>query len=418
MTIAPAKRSKALACALFLCASLTIFGNYYVYDCIAPLADLLKSERGFSDTQIGTLNAVYSLPNVVMVLIGGLLVDRIGATRSVALLALVCFLGSLLTALAPSFGAMVVGRLVFGLGAESLIVGVTTALGRWFGGARLGLVLGLNLSIARGGSYAADLSPVWACSLYASGVRPTLVLAAGFAFLSLAAAAAGFLLERSKAESPTVERSAPSPRFSWSEALRFDRSYWYLVGLCVAIYSVLFPFRSTFAIEYYQHAHGLTREAAGALNGWVFLAAIVATPLFGWLFDRTGRRTSALLGGSLLLLPVFPILAWTSWNPWISNVLLGLAFSLVPAVLWPCVALLVESRRLGTAYGLMTMIQNIGLAAFNFAAGALNDAGAAGGEHPGGYLGMLVLFAALSAVAVFFAAVLHRRARVAALRQI
>jgi MFS family permease len=246
----------------------------------------LKSERGFSDTQIGTLNAVYSPPNVVMVLIGGMLVDRIGASRSIALFAFVCALGSLLTAVASSFGAMVVGRLVFGLGAESLIVGVTTALGHWFGGKRLGLMLGLNLSIARGGSYAADLSPTWARSVYASGVRSALLLAAGFALVSLVAAVAAFLLDRARSERPASTTSSEAPRFAWSDALRFDRSYWYLVGLCVAIYSVLFPFRSTFAIEYYQHAHGLTREAAGALNGWVFLAAIVATPLFGWLFDR------------------------------------------------------------------------------------------------------------------------------------
>jgi MFS family permease len=414
MTLAAAGRSKALDRALFVCVSLAIFGNYYVYDCIAPLADLLKSERGFSDTQIGTLNAVYSLPNVVMVLVGGMLVDRIGAARSVALFALVCALGSILCAVAPSFAAMVVGRLVFGLGAESLIVGVTTALGHWFGGKRLGLMLGLNLSIARGGSYAADLSPTWARSVYAEGMQPALFLAAGFAFLSLLAAVAAFLLERSRSRREVPETNAPAPRFAWSDALRFDRSYWYLVGLCVAIYSVLFPFRSTFAIEYFQHAHGLTREAAGALNGWVFLAAIVATPFFGWLFDRAGRRTSALLGGSLLLLPVFPILAWTSWDPWISNVLLGLAFSLVPAVLWPCVALLVEGKRLGTAYGLMTMIQNVGLAGFNLAAGALNDAGSAGSAHPDGYIGMLLLFASSSMVAVLFAAVLHRRARIAA----
>jgi hypothetical protein len=62
----------------------------------------------------------------------------------------------------------------------------------------------------------------------------------------------------------------------------------------------------------------------------------------------------------------------------------------------------------------MTMIQNIGLAGFNFAAGALNDAGSAGGAHPDGYVGMLLLFAALSAFAVLFAAILHRRARFSA----
>ena len=80
---------------LFVCVSLAIFGELLrSTDCVAPLADLLKSERGFSDTQIGTLNAVYSLPNVVMVLIGGMLVDRIGASRSIALFAFVCALGA------------------------------------------------------------------------------------------------------------------------------------------------------------------------------------------------------------------------------------------------------------------------------------------------------------------------------------
>src|SRR5262245_61409823 len=59
--------------------SIAMFGNYYVYDSIAPLADLLKKHLSFTDTQLGTLNAIYSLPNIVMVLIGGVIVDRAGA---------------------------------------------------------------------------------------------------------------------------------------------------------------------------------------------------------------------------------------------------------------------------------------------------------------------------------------------------
>ena len=56
--------------------SLLMFGNYYVYDAIAPVAEQLERELEFSDTQIGTLNAIYSLPNIFLVLIGGLIVDR------------------------------------------------------------------------------------------------------------------------------------------------------------------------------------------------------------------------------------------------------------------------------------------------------------------------------------------------------
>lgn len=60
--------------------SVALFGNYYVYDAVAPLADHLQRLLGFTDTQIGTLNAIYSVPNILMVLIGGIIVDRIGGT--------------------------------------------------------------------------------------------------------------------------------------------------------------------------------------------------------------------------------------------------------------------------------------------------------------------------------------------------
>ena len=62
---------------VLIAISVAMFGNYYAYDAIAPVADLLQRSLGFSDTQIGTLNAIYSLPNIIMVLIGGLIVDRV-----------------------------------------------------------------------------------------------------------------------------------------------------------------------------------------------------------------------------------------------------------------------------------------------------------------------------------------------------
>src|SRR5581483_2876606 len=61
--------------------SICIAGNYYAYDSIAPVADLLRSGRGFSQSQIGLLNAVFSLPNIVLALAGGILIDRYGPAR-------------------------------------------------------------------------------------------------------------------------------------------------------------------------------------------------------------------------------------------------------------------------------------------------------------------------------------------------
>lgn len=389
--------------------SVAMFGNYYAYDSVAPLADHLQRLLGFTDTQIGLLNAIYSLPNIFMVLIGGIIADRMGTRRATLLFAAVCLVGVIVTALSPSFYVMAAGRLIFGLGAESMIVAITTALGQWFVGRQLGFAFGINLSIARAGSYAADLSPTWAKFFYDQGWQPPLWLASGFALVALVAAAAYFVLERNAEKRYDLARPAPPDRIVWSDLWRFDRSYWYVVGLCVTFYSVIFPFRSTFAIKYFQHAHGLSLQDAGTLNGYVFLAAIFATPAFGLMVDWIGHRALFMAAGTFLLFAVFPLLAYTHANLWISTVLIGISFSLVPAVLWPAVPYLVEPQRLGTAFGMMTMLQNVGLMSINVAAGALNDSAGASAENPGGYLPMLWLFMCLSLFGFVFAAALRRR---------
>ena len=399
----------ALRWSVLVLVSVAMFGNYYAYDAMGPLADTLQRQLGFTETQIGLLNAIYSFPNIIMVVVGGIIVDRVGTRLATLVFAGICLLGAILTACSPSLYVMAAGRLVFGIGAESMIVAVTTALGQWFVGRALGFAFGMNLSIARGGSYAADVSPSWARSFYARGWQPPLWLAAGFAFVAFVAAAAYFALERHAQDRFDLARPAAPDRIVWSDLWRFDRSYWYVVGLCVTFYSVIFPFRSTFAIEYFQHAHGLSLEDAGTMNGYVFLAAIFVTPAFGLLVDKVGHRGLFMAGGTFLLFAVFPILGYTHSNLWTSTAMIGVSFSLVPAVMWPAVPYLVAPSRLGTAYGLMTMVQAVGLTLVNLAAGSLNDSSHAGADNPGGYLPMLWMFALLSLFGFVFAALLRRR---------
>jgi MFS family permease len=218
-----------------------------------------------------------------------------------------------------------------------------------------------------------------------------------------------YLIEVSAARRFKLVQPAPPDRFVWSDLWRFDRSFWYLVGLCVTFYSVIFPFRSTFAIKYFQHAYGLPLDEAGAMNGYVYLAAIFATPLFGLMVDKRGHRALFMAFGTALLTIVFPILGYTNMNLWVSTVLIGISFSLVPAVVWPAVPYVVSAERLGTAYGLMTMLQNVGLTVFNLAAGRLNDVSGAGPENPSGYIPMLWMFCLLSLFGFVFAAALRKR---------
>lgn len=402
--------SPAIQLGMFLAISLASVGNYYVYDSIGPVAELLSSQLGFSDTQIGTLNAIYSLPNIFMVLIGGVLVDRFNARSVTVATAAVCLLGAILTALGTQFPVMALGRLLFGLGAETMIVAITVAFAQWFSGRHFALFFALNISVSRLGSYLADRSPTFARTLYEQGWQPPLWLAAAFAAIALAGALGYWLADRREAPRGTLAIAPPSERIEWRNLLRFRAAYWYTVALCVAFYSVIFPFRSTFSIKYFQHAHHLSLEEASTLNSYVFLAAAFATPAFGFLVDRIGRHGLLMALGALMLPLSFVFLGTTSDGTlWLPTVLLGIAFSLVPAVLWPAVARYVEPHQLGTAYGLMTMLQNVGLTLANLIAGYINDASGASASNPAGYASMLWFFGLLSLAGFLFAAFLWRR---------
>ena len=167
------------------------------------------------DTQIGTLNAIYSLPNIFLVMVGGVLVDRFSARVMVLVTTVICLLGAMLTALGTHFPVMAAGRLLFGIGAETLVVAVLVALYQWFSpGRHFALQMSLNLSLARMGSYLADRSTSFAKGLYDQGWQPPLWLAVGFA-AALPGRGPGVFLHRPAARR-RAGRSRPRPRRSAS----------------------------------------------------------------------------------------------------------------------------------------------------------------------------------------------------------
>ncbi len=413
-------------------ASLTMFGNYYVYDCIAPIADLLTRQLGFSDSNIGLLQAIYSMPNVIMVLIGGYIVDRIGTRKAIFIFGSLCFLGSGVTCLSSRLSVMAVGRLIFGQGAESLIVAVTTAVAKWFRGKELSFAFGINLMISRAGTLLAQQSPSWAGFAY-NYWRSPLLISVGFGSLCVIGAIVYWALEVYAEKRYQVGPAGATDKVVFRDIKDFGLSYWYIVALCVTFYSGIFPFE-TFAYKFFMDAHHVSREAAGDLVGMLTLFTMFGTPTFGLFVDKIGKRALLMMFGSLLLIPVYLLMAYVRSAHYITVYLpstagghfaliahhlppillmtmamMGLAFSLTPAVMWPSVAYLVDQSKLGTAYGLMTMIQNIGLVGFNLVVGWANDYSQAGVDNPAGYnLGMWI-FSIVGFSGLTFAFLLRQR---------
>jgi MFS family permease len=194
----------------------------------------------------------------------------------------------------------------------------------------------------------------------------------------------------------------------FSDIYKFGVSYWYIVALCIVFYSAIFPFE-TFAIKFFMEAHGTSRELGGFLVSILTAFTMFGTPAFGLFADKVGKRALLMMLGSLLLIPVYLMMGYTNISLYVPMAMMGIAFSLIPALMWPSVAYIVEQSKLGTAYGLMTMIQNLGLAGFNLLIGWANDNSHANAQNPAGYRMGMWIFSILGFLGVLFAFLLRQR---------
>ncbi|MCF6270131.1 MAG: MFS transporter [Melioribacteraceae bacterium] len=396
--------------------SLAMFGNYYIYDSINPITDLLKSGLGFSDSDIGSLNTAYSIAAIVILLFSGMIVDKYGTKNTTLFFGILCTVSALVTALAPNYATMILGRVLLGLGAEPLIVAITVTLAKWFKAKQLGFAMGMNLLIARFGSWTADRSPSFASGLFDNWQDP-LLLAFAVSITCVIGAVVYWFLETNAEKKYSLGEVGETDKFNIKEIFKFSKSFWLILALCVTFYSAIFPFR-TFATKFFMEAHNLDRIDASGLNSFLPLASMFATPLIGLLVDYKGKRATFMMFGSLLILPVYLLMAYVDLAPlsivvfgeylYLPIILMGIAFSLIPAIMWPSVAYIVEEKRLGTGYAIMALIQQAGVASMNWAIGAANDFSGANVSNPDGYnLGMW-MFSALGILGFIFAFFLRR----------
>lgn len=371
---------------VLLLVGFTLGTNYYFYDAISPLKDLLTKNLGYSSSDYGFFIAAYSFPNVflLMAVIGGIILDKFGIRITgfafvgfmVVGSALTAYgssayfnnggfgyhmMNSFLPAYSPALKTMSLGFFIFGLGAETTGVVVSKVIVKWFKGKELALALGLNVAFGRLGTAAALMIspklvfPDWNKPIWFAAI----LLLTGF-LVYLIYIMIDLKFDRAARTSET--KAAVDEEFRLSDITRLlvNPSFLYITLLCVTFYSAVFPFIK-YAPDMMINKFGMSRELAGTITALIPFGNILFTPIFGWIADNRGKSASLMILGSGLLILVHLTFAFTTINPIYPMIVLGIAFSLVPAAMWPGVAKIVEERKLGTAYGLMFTIQNVGL---------------------------------------------------------
>jgi MFS family permease len=403
---------------ILLFASLLTFGSYFAYDSIGAIENILIKALGLDPGTIGSLYSAYSLAAIAIVFVGGVLTDRLGTRRASLLFSSLVVLGALIVALARSSAMLFAGRLVFGAGSESLIVAQLAILSRWFKGKELALSFGVSLTLSRLGTLfsfntealVADYFGDYRYALWAAVLLCVFSLACNLVFIAM----------DNHAEKVLAMKEGEADKIVLADIRQFSASYWYVTLLCLTFYSAIFPFTALstnlFADKwgipdvqpsaggfFYRALFNLLHmsNTAPGITSIIIFASMVCAPFAGQLVDKWGRRATLMIVGSLIMVPSHLTLGLTRIYPAWPMIALGAAFVLVPAAMWPSIPLIVPKDKVGTAFGLTTMIQNVGLAAFPFLNGKLR-------EVTSSYTASMVMFAGLGLAGLVFAILLKR----------
>ena len=401
------KDSAAVRFTVLFMISILMFGTYWFQDGLGPLKGLFESQLGFTSSQFGMLISSTTWANLaLMIIVGGIALDRWGIRKVGVILAIIATIGAYVV-WAGSMGkfgtsknqmlwSMVIGRILFGIGLETTCVLISRTIVKWFKGKELAFAMGMNIMVGRLGSF---MAISFSLDLGGGNLSNALVISASIIMVGTLFFIAYLGLDKKLDNQISAAAGAdglkPSDdEFKFSDVVKLitDHSFIFISLLCVAFYSAVFPFLQ-YAPDLLVNKFGFTYtlpnlsgasffQKIGAylqngpkVSGLIPLGTIIFTPIFGRLVDAKGKAASLMILGSILL--IYAHLTLSVMN----NVILGytglfalgIAFSLVPAAMWPSVAKIVAENRLGTAYATMFTIQNYGLMAFYWGIGKVLD---------------------------------------------
>jgi MFS family permease len=404
---------------ILIFASSLSFGSYFAYDIVGAIAPTLVEELGAARGTVGSFYTMYSIAAVLALLIGGILIDKLGTRKASLLFSILVLGGAALVWIAKSTLVFFIGRFLFGAGSEPLLVAQSAILARWFKNKELALSFGIALTISRLGTlFAFNTGEL--ISNHFGGFRFALLAAVICCVISLLGNIMYIILDRRGERILALKDGDVEEKIVLKDLKQFKASYWYVTLLCLTFYSAIFPF-TALSTDFFADKWGIPRVAeasggfmsqvfnnflhmfntAGGITSIIIFASMILAPFAGRLVDKVGKRATLMIMGSLILIPSHLVMGLTRINPVFPMIALGAAFVLVPAALWPSVPLIVREERVGTAFGVMTAIQNIGLGLFPMLNGLLRDV-------TDSYASSLVMFASLGIFGLIFSLLLKR----------
>ncbi len=409
--------SKATRWTALVLVALSMLAAYYFVDMIAPLQKLVQQDRGWTATNYGLFSGgEYFLNMCGFLLVSGIILDKMGIRFTGLMAAVVMVLGGVVklygltpyfhnggfgfqffnsfwTSMPASAKIAGLGYAIFGIGVEMMGITVSRAIVKWFKGKELALAMGMEMATARLGAsiaffFSAAMARYREVEQIVDGQKQTVVqgnlttpvyfglslLVIGFlTFLSYT-----FMDAKLDAQEGAGEEGNSEEAFHFSDLAKIltNKGFWYISLLCVLFYSGVFPFLK-YAVNMMENKLHISATTGGMIAGLLPVGTIFLTPVIGHYLDTKGKGATMMIFGAALLMAAHLTFALAPLSIALAItaiVVLGVAFSLVPASMWPSVPKIVEERYLGSAYALVFLIQNVGLFAVPALIGVILEA--------------------------------------------
>ena len=418
---------------LILVASMMFFAYMFV-DILSPLASLLEKtpHLGWNQGVFGTYAAGEYLLNVFGFLIfAGIILDKMGVRFTGTLSASLMVIGAAIKYIGISewFGAnemiwlnswwpsmpgsakiAMFGFMIFGCGCEMAGTTVSKVLAKWFKGKEMALAMGLEMSIARIGVFAAMFFSPLISQRFGIDGMDSVTAPFLFSALLLVVGLLNYLVfcvmdskfdKQLVALGQSTDMKDPDEEFHVSDLGQIFQSkmFWIVALLCVLYYSAIFPFQR-FATNFLEETLNISNAEAAGLFKWFPILAMVLTPFLGAFIDNKGKGASMMMLGAIIMIVCHSIFAFVlpayphKWLALATILVLGVSFSLVPASMWPSVPKIIDEKVLGSAYCLIFWVQNIGLCLVPMLIGKLR-------VMTNGYLVPMIVFASFGVLAFF-----------------
>ncbi len=336
----------------------------------------LQRDFGLSPQELGAFAAIFHFAFGALQLAMGIGVDMHGVRRTVLAAFPLTIAGAVLSAMAPSFGWLMLGQALIGVGSAPAFLVCTVFIARQFPAERFAAVSGTVLAIGGVGMLLTGTPLAWLIETWS--------WRAGFVVLAAMSVLAWLAILRWVRE-PGAEEHGGVARQSFGDALRgFARLFtmphtWGILALGAVTYAAFVSLRGLWLGPMLVDRHGFSLVAAGNVAVALTLLALAGPPLFG-RFDPGAARRRRILVFTLVLVGFFALMA-VGTGP-----VVDVAASLVLSLLSGFIVLQYSDVRssyppetVGRALSLFTMAMFLGVALMQWLTGVVASAAAAAG---------------------------------------